>query len=283
MKQIRIVILSLLFGLSTIGLKAQVIITEEHQDFTPEAYWQDVDFNDTALIHAASFDDMMVDFLYRFTCSNQEGFDTQSYFGVSFLLEKAKVNMRVYEYVLEFLLNGYSNMGKSQIVDYLLTYPMLFEGEISMEEGSRLDSITEPYQKVKVGAKAPDLSGVTIEGKPYHLYESTAKNILVVFWSTDCEYCHDFLTEIRKHLNLKSDYELVTFALADSQEEVAEAVKKLRLRGYHFYDPLRWESKPFLDYHVTSTPTVFLLDEEKNIVCKPYDWSELKLYVKRNK
>ena len=283
MKKIRIVILSLLFGLSVIGLKAQVIITEEHQDFTPEVYWQDVDFNDTALIHAASFDDMMVDFLYRFTCSNQEGFDSQSYFEVSFLLEKAKVNMGVYEYVLGFLLNGYSNMGKSQIVDYLLTYPMLFEGEISMEEGSRLDSITEPYQKVKVGAKAPDLSGVTIEGKPYHLYESTAKNILVVFWSTDCEYCHDFLIEIRKHLNLKSDYELVTFALADSQEEVAETVKKLRLRGYHFYDPLRWESKPFLDYHVTSTPTVFLLNEEKNIVCKPYDWLELRLYIKKNK
>ena len=283
MKQIRIVILSLLFGLSAIDLKAQVIITDEHQDFTPEAYWQDVDFNDTALIASPKFDEMMVDFLYRFTCSNQEGFDTLSYFGVSFLLEQAKVNMRVYEYVLEFLLNGYSNMGKSQIVDYLLTYPMLFEGEISMEEGSRLDSITEPYQKLKVGAKAPDFSVVTIDGKSYHLYESTAKNVLVVFWSKDCEYCHEFLTEIRKNLNLRSDYELVTFALADSQKEVAEAVKKLRLRGHHFFDPLRWESKPFLDYHVTSTPTVFLLDEEKNIVCKPYDWHELKLYISRNK
>jgi len=105
----------------------------------------------------------------------------------------------------------------------------------------------------------------------------------VVFWSTDCEYCHDFLKDIRKHLDLKSDYELVTFALADSQEEVAEEVKDLRLHGYHFYDPMRWESKPFLDYHITSTPTVFLLDNGKNIVCKPYDWLELKLYIKENK
>ena len=253
------------------------------QDLSPETYWQDVNFDDTTLIASKQLSDKMVDFLYQYACCDEESFDSLSISGVGMILGKAKANMRVYEYALGFLLNGYTTMGKSQVVDYLLTYPMLFEGEISMEEGLRLDSITEPYQKVKVGAKASDFSGVTINEKPYHLFESTAKNILLVFWSTDCEYCHDFLTDIRKHLDLKSDYELVTFALADSQEEVAEAVKGMRLRGYHFYDPQRWESRPFLDYHITSTPTVFLLDEEKNIVCKPYDWLELKLYIKENK
>lgn len=264
------------------GMMAQVVVTEEHHAFTPDAYWQDVDFSDTSLVSNPEFDDRMVDFLYHYSFSYEKSFDRQWVTGVSIILEKAKVNMRVYEYALEFLLNGYSKMGKSQIVDYLLTYPMLFEGEISMEEGLRLDSITEPFQKVKVGAKAPDFEGVTIDGKSYQLYESDSEHILVVFWSTDCEYCHDFLTEIRRHLNLKSDYELITFALADNQEEVIQSVKKMRLHGFHFYDPLRWESKPFLDYHITSTPTVFLLDKEKNIVCKPYDWLELKLYINKN-
>lgn len=274
--------MSLFFVLTVAGMKAQVVVTEEHHAFTPDAYWHDVDFSDTSLVSNPKFDDMMVDFLYRFSFSDEKYFEKQWFTGVAIILEKAKVNMRVYEYALEFLLNGYSNMGKSQVVDYLLTYPMLFEGEISMEEGLRLDSITELYQKVKVGAKAPDFDGVTIDGKSYQLYESDAKHILVVFWSTDCEYCHDFLTEIRKHLNLKSDYELITFALADSREEVTHAVKKMRLQGFHFYDPLRWEGKAFLDYHITSTPTVFVLDSDKTIVCKPYDWNELKRWIKSN-
>lgn len=272
--------MSLFFGLTIAGMKAQVVVTEEHYTFTPDAYWQDVDFSDTSLVSNPEFDDKMVDFLYRFSFSDEKYFDSQWVTGVAIILEKAKVNMRVYEYALEFLLNGYSNMGKSQVVDYLLTYPMLFEGEISMEEGFRLDSITEPFQKVKVGAKAPDFEGITIDEKSYQLYESDAEQILVVFWSTDCDYCHDFLTDIRKHLHLKSDYELITFALADDQEEVTQTVKKLRLQGFHFYDPLRWESKPFLDYHITSTPTVFLLDKEKTIVCKPYDWGELNRWIK---
>lgn len=228
-------------------------------------------------------DTTMIDFLYQYSCCDEARFDSLTISGVGLLLEKAKADMKTYEYVLEFLLNGYSNMGKSQVVDYLLTYPMLFEGDISMEEGLRLDSITEPYQKVKVGALAPDFEGVTIEGNTYRLYESKAEQILLVFWSTDCEYCHEFLKEIRRHLDLKSDYELITFALADSQEEVDETVRYLRLQGQHFYDPLRWESKAFLDYHITSTPTVFLLDSGKQIVCKPYDWRELKQYLQKNK
>ena len=250
------------------------------QDFNTDTYWDDVDFSDTTLVDSKVFSDRLVAFLYQYACCDEQQFDSLPVSGVGMVLEKAKVNMRVYEFVIEFLLNGYSAMGKSQVVDYLLSYPKLFEGEISMEEGLRLDSITEPFQKVKVGAKAPDFEGVTIDGKSYQLYESDAEHILVVFWSTDCEYCHDFLIEIRRHLNLKSDYELITFALADNSDDVKHTVRKLRLPGYHFYDALRWESAPFLNYHITSTPTVFVLDENKTIVCKPYDWNELKHWVK---
>lgn len=246
-------------------------------------YWKDTDFSDTTLILSKAFTDQLVGFFYSFTDGDEQRFDSLSIAGLSYVLDKAKVNMRVYEFVLEFALNGYSAMGRDRVTDYLLNYPKLAEGEISMKEGLRLDSITEPYQKVKVGAKVPDFSGVAIDGKPYHLYDSKAEHIVVVFWSTDCEYCHDFLVQIRKNMDSKSDFELVTFALADDEEDVKKAVKKMRLPGYHFYDELRWDSEAFLSYHVTSTPTVFLANADKTIVCKPYDWEELKNWLKQNK
>lgn len=243
--------------------------------------WCDVDFSDTTLVTSELFRLQMLNELYLNTAVDDLAqFDSLSIQSIDNLLDKAKVNMRVYEYVLEFMLNGYTNMGRTLVVDYLLNYPMLFEGEIAMAEGLRLDSITEPYQLVKVGSKAPDFIGVTIDGNAYQLYGSQALHTIVVFWSTDCEYCHDFLVQIRKHLDLESEYELVTFALAESEEEVGKAVKKMRLPGYHFYDALRWDNKAFLDYHVTSTPTVFVLDENKTIVCKPYDWKDLKEWLK---
>ena len=260
--------------LSGISMKAQTDVML--------GYWADVDFKDTTLVSSKAFSDRMVSYFYSFTDGDEQRFDSLSMAGLGVLLEKAKANMRVYEHVLEFALNGYASMGRDAVTDYLLNYPQLAEGEITIEEGARLDSITEPYQKVRVGAQAPDFKGVSIDGKAYGLYESKARHTIIVFWSSDCEYCHDFLVQIRKHLDLKSDFELVTFALADNAEEVNNAVKKMRLLGYHFYDDLRWDSKAFLDYHITSTPTVFVLDENKTIVCKPYDWQELKYWLKSN-
>ena len=254
---------------SAFSLKAQV----------PADYWDDIDFNDTTLVANKILKDKLVNYFYTFT-EDERTFDSLSMAGMDVVLGKAKANMRVYEFVLEFLLDGYSAMGRSEVTDYLLNYPQLREGEVTMREGMRLDSITEPYQKVRVGAQAPDFSMLTMDGKPYRLYDSQAKSVILVFWSTECEYCHDFLTSIRKNLDLKHDYELVTFALADSREEVEANLKKMRLPGYHFYDALRWNGKAFLDYHVTSAPTVFVLDAKKTIVCKPYDWFELKEWIK---
>ena len=274
MKRIIHISVLLVFVLSAISLQAQ--------NETLQRYWDDVDFHDTTLVSSQTMADKLVAFFYSFTDGDEQRFDSLSIAGLGVLLDKAKVNMRMYEYILDFALNGYSSMGRDKVTDYLLNYPQLAEGEITMEEGLRLDSISEPYQKVRVGAKAPDVSAVSVDGIDYHLYDSKAKHIIVVFWSTDCEYCHDFLVQIRKRLDLKSDFELVTFALADNNEEVCRSVKKMRLPGYHFYDGLRWDSKAFLDYHVTSTPTVFVLDENKDIVAKPYDWKELKYWLKSN-
>lgn len=275
MKKIIHIIALLVFAFSTFPSQAQ---NDAMSD-----YWKDTDFSDTTLISSKALSDQLIGFFFSFTDGDEQHFDSLSIAGLGFVLDKAKVNMRMYEFILEFALNGYAAMGRDKVTDYLLNYPQLAEGEIAMEEGLRLDSITEPYQKVKVGAKVPDFSGVAIDGRPYHLYDSKAKHIIVVFWSTDCEYCHDFLVQIRKNLDLKSDFELVAFALAEDKDEVTQTVKKMRLPGYHFYDDLRWEGKAFLDFHVTSTPTVFLVDAEKTIVCKPYDWFELKDWLKNNK
>ena len=75
----------------------------------------------------------------------------------------------------------------------------------------------------------------------------------------------------------------MTIVIDDSEKETKRELRKMKLDGWHCYDEARWEGKSFLDYHVTSTPTVFLLDKDKTIVCKPYDWNELKEWLDNNK
>lgn len=128
--------------------------------------------------------------------------------------------------------------------------------------------------------KAPDFEGVTIDGRSYHLYDSQAEYIIVCFWSADCSYCHDFLKSLRQNVDLENDYELVTFVLADSEKQARKKAKKLKLIGWHFYDEAGWDSPPFLDYDVNITPTIILIDKDKNKVGEAYDWEEFEGLIK---
>ena len=259
---------------------------QEQRMWLLDHYLEEVDFNDLDLIPTNVLTTKMLDYL-SVTQGLQGIEDSELAFvvGLDRIFEKAKVNMAMYGFVLEYMLQGFTTLGLSKVTDYLLNYPQLSEGEITAEEAAALELRTEPYQKVKVGAKAPDIMDVTIDGENYRLYESQAPWTLVVFWAADCEYCHDFLTNIRKKLDLEKDFELVTIALADNEEQAKEELQGLKLdrQGHHFFDENRWDGKIFLDYHITSTPTIYLLDSDKTIVCKPYDWNELKLFLKNNK
>lgn len=133
------------------------------------------------------------------------------------------------------------------------------------------------------GDKALDFEGVTVDGRAYHLYESQAEWIIVCFWAVDCDYCHDFLKQLRRHVDLKHDYELVTFALADDAKQVRKKARCMRLHGWHFFDPAGWDSEPFLDYDVNVTPTVILIDKEKNIIGEAYDYEEFEALLKHEK
>lgn len=132
------------------------------------------------------------------------------------------------------------------------------------------------------GDKAPDFKGVTVDGKSYHLYDSQAEKVIVCFWSVDCDHCHDFLKALRRHVDLKHDFELVTFALADDAKQVRRKARCLRIHGYHFFDPAGWDSEPFLDYDVNMTPTAVLIDKDKNIIGEAFEWEEFEeLIIKK--
>lgn len=146
-----------------------------------------------------------------------------------------------------------------------------------------LVATTMPAQYLhQPGDKAPDFQGVTVDGQSYHLYESQAEGIVVCFWSADCESCHDFLKQLRRHADLINGYELVTFALADSERQVRRQFRCRKLRGWHFYDVNGWDSEPFLDYDVNVTPTVVLIDRDKNIVGEAFDWDEFKELIQNH-
>ena len=280
----KIFVFSVLALLALCCLLPKLSFSQEKNLPQVDVFFQDYDFNDTSLMHAEAFTRKLAEYVYQFYENEDFGNQETAYIvGLSPLFEKAKCNMRLYEFILDFMLNGFENLELASVTDYLLNFPALNENEISAEQGERLERIAEPYQKVRVGALAPDIEGINSEGEPYHLYDSQTKYTLVVFWATGCEHCHDFLKHVRKKLDLKKEYDLVTFAIAEDEADWRDNLKEMHITGQHFFDEQRWGGKAFEDYHVTQAPTAFLIDENKIIVAKVYDWKELKNEIKNLK
>lgn len=258
---------------------------EQQRNLVEVHFFDKVDFNDTTLIPTNVLTTKMIDYISVVQSDTRLSPDPQMrmVLALNNIFERAKTNFTTYSFVLEYMLKGYSALGMTMVTDYLLNYPSLNEGEITAEQGRLLDAIAEPYQKVRVGAKAPQIKAVTIKGKEYDLYSSEKEYVIVFFWSTDCPYCHEFLTRIRKKLDLDDEFELLTFAVSDSEDDVESQIKSMKIKGLHFYDEARWDSPVFKDYHVFSTPTVFVLDKDRTIVCKPNDWSELNGWMRKGK
>lgn len=260
------------------------VCSQDKKTVPADVFFADFDFNDTALVHSEDFSRKMAEYVYQYHGDESFGSRDMAYIMcLKPLFEKAKVSMVLYEHILAFMLNGFENIGADGVIDYLLRFPQLEEKEISAEQGKRLESIAEPYQKVKEGAKAPDVYGLTSDGETYHLYDSKAEHILLVFWATGCDYCHELLKNIVARLSGSRDFEFVTFAIAENEADWRENLEEMKMDGFHFYDEQRWGGKAFEDYHVTQAPTVFLLDADKTIVAKVYEWRDLKKTIKKLK
>lgn len=119
---------------------------------------------------------------------------------------------------------------------------------------------------LKVGDKAPNIKFDTpINGKK-SLYDIKANQKLVVFWASWCPACNKELPYIKEYYNdfKKNGGEIIAISLDYDQNEFKKATKDFT--WFNYTDLLKWDSPIAESYNVQSTPTLFLLDKDNNVI-----------------
>ena len=75
------------------------------------------------------------------------------------------------------------------------------------------------------------------------------------------------------------NFSMVAVSVKGDLKKIKNIVKKNKISGYFYHDGLEWDSPCVSDYAVTATPSFYLLDKEKKIILKPFDFSELVEFV----
>ena len=245
-------------------------------------FFNDVDFNDLSLIPTDVLTNKIFDFLsIQLTSDQSQQQQIMSLILASDnVLNRASVNFEMYKFIFRFLIESFNELKINEVVDYLTRMPYSENIECSEEQYNELLSIAEFNSRARIGSIAKNISGTTIFGESFDLYSIDNDFTIVYFWSYSCDHCRENIKDLKIFLDENPDFSLVAVSVKGDLKKIKNLVKKTKLNGYFYHDGLEWNC-PFVDdYAVTATPSFYLLDKEKKIIFKPFDFNELVDFVK---
>ena len=244
-------------------------------------FFNEVDFTDLSLIPTNVLTTKIIDFLSIQQVAGQTR-DQQIVaivLGIDNVLYRASVSFDMYKFVFQYLMEGFNVLGYEEIVDYMTRIPYSEELQCNENQYDELLSIVEFNLRVKIGSKAKNISGKTIFDEDFSMYDIDSKFTIVFFWSYTCEHCRENIVELKSFLDENPDFSLVAVSVKGDLKKIKNIVKKNKVGGFFYHDGLEWNCPYINDYAVTATPCFYLLDKDKKIVFKPFDFKELVEFV----
>ena len=244
-------------------------------------FFNEVDFNDLSLIPTNVLTTKIIDFL-SIQQSPGQTHDQQIMsiiLGIDNVLYRSSVNFEMYKFVFQYLIEGFNELGYEDVIDYMTRIPYSEDLKCVADQYNELLYIVEFNSRTKIGSQAKNISGKTIFGECFDMYEIDSEYTIVYFWSYTCDHCRENIKQLKTFLEDNPDFSMVAVSVKGDLKKIKSYVKKYKVNSYFYHDGLGWDSPHVNDYVVTSTPSFFVLDKDKNIVYKPFDFEELVEFV----
>ncbi|MGE6379829.1 TlpA disulfide reductase family protein [Peribacillus muralis] len=135
---------------------------------------------------------------------------------------------------------------------------------------------TDSLGGLKIGAKAPNFSLKTLDGKQVELADYKGKKVMLNFWATWCPPCKKEMPDMELYTKQAGDDVIVLAVNIDPENDVQSFVKE---NGITFTIPLDSNSakNPVNEqYKVLSIPTTYFIDKKGEIRHKVISAMQLK-------
>ncbi|MBK9150912.1 MAG: redoxin domain-containing protein [Saprospiraceae bacterium] len=187
---------------------------------------------------------------------------------MSYLVKDEKKLNEVTDYLFDLL----ERHSLFQASEYLALKVL---NEVSCTIDSNLAKQLETYRAMKKGNIAPDISfeaghlWMPSSGQIQRLSDIKSKYVLVVFGAGWCPKCKEDIPELaRLYSKWKAQgVEIVYISLDDDKMVFNQSVASLPFMSY--CDFKKWKSPVVESYYVFATPTMFLLNDRREILLRP--------------
>lgn len=261
--------------------------------YAKEHWFDNIDFSNPCLLRSPLIHSKTSYYLEKLTPRHPDSI----ILSIDRILEKSRANEEVFKYHLVTYLNEYA---KSKIVGMDAVYVHIAEkyyasGQAPWTEQEQLEKIVDNAEKLKpllIGKIAPEIKvpELDIEGTllvkddenehkrfkvlaPVSLHEIESPYTIVYIWSPDCGHCKKAMPDVIKFYEEYRDKGVKLYAICHKNYKdtpsCAEFIKERpeMMTWLNLNDPYFRSRYPQL-YDVKSTPQVYILDENKEIISK---------------
>lgn len=240
---------------------------DNYHAFAFRHFWDNVKLDADEVLNHFLLNEMLKNYFRHFVPKNQDSLKV----AIDIVLDKSSDNPKVYEHVKAFLLRNFLNSNASDLSLYVMNKG---DGEscglnLSEKELKKLEAL----KGLEIGAGIPDAFLPDVDLQNIRLSDVYASNKVtaILFWTGHCGVCRVELPELKKiHAEYKPQgFEVYAINLDENKFAWREASEEFNLNWLNVTDnvPLR-DSKVLVDFNVTKTPQLFLVDNAGIILSK---------------
>ena len=254
-----------------IGFNKEIIVPQEYKDnfeqYIIDHYFDDISFRDVRILNTRLLKNKLDDYFNNYMSKQSTDVVLQK---IDYIIYQTTsryrdipqdlVNHEVRDYILWYL---YSQYFDNDIIYTHLSDVYFSKLEINnLTENIRSEIVkrADILRKITIGRIAPTFTYIDDEGKQIDLSEIDSKNTVLFFYKPDCQKCirdKRILGEIKKR---QEDLEILYINISeDNYSNVNQNIVN--------------------KYDVMTTPTIYVLDEDKRIIAKNIKAEEIEYHI----
>jgi len=239
-------------------------------NYNRQHYFDHIDFKDERFLYTPVFHHKLNTYFTKILIQDP---DTINHY-IDIIAAKAKENEEMFQYVMRYFINTFQRsniMGMDKVFVHVAENYYLTD-EVDWLDDNTLKRIKEQVAKLRfnlIGNKAQELKMETSTGEYASLYDIDAKFTILYFFEPNCGHCKKVTPQLNEIYKAFNRDEVGVFAVYTQRdkEEWKEYINDNQLNWINVWDPNNTSNFRFF-YNIYSTPTIYLLDEDKKIIAK---------------
>ena len=257
-------------------------------------FWDNMDFSDQRMLRTPIFFNKMDQYLEKLSPKHPDSIIVSA----DIMIEKARANKEVFQYVVSYITSTYERskiMGMDAVFVHMVEkYYMNAECDWVKEE--QLEKIIERANRISpnmIGKKPPNLVFKDPLDKYHSLYHLQAKYTLLFFYDPDCGHCKTETPKVKAVCDslVEAGIDIKVFAVTTEFdiEKWKEFIKKFDVGNWINVGDIQFdeEGNPVAtsnwreQYDIHSTPVIYLLNKDKEIIAKRINDKQIVKIIER--